>query len=241
MQRMMLAILLLTLPLLAQDAAPPIDPWTHSLGAGLALTSGNSDTTNINIAFNSAWDPKTDRTFKADALYILGETNGEKQVDRSAASARYERLFDTRAFWFGEVQYLRDPFKEISYLISPLAGAGYHVIRTDTRKLTFDGAAGAVVEDNESFGTDTSGALKAGESFEWTLSPTSKVTQKLTGLWKADDFEDALYHFEAGIASTIAARLDLEVSYLYDYKNRPPSPGIEKGDSALFAALLVKF
>jgi hypothetical protein len=29
-------------------------------------------------------------------------------------------------------------------------------------------------------------------------------------------------------------------SYVYDYKTLPP-PGVEKGDSALFAALLVKF
>lgn len=60
----------------------------------------------------------------------------------------------------------------------------------------------------------------------------SKVTQKLTGLWKADDFGDALDHFDAGLATT--------VSCVYDYRNQPP-PDIEKGDSALFAALLVKF
>mgnify|MGYP006177621961 CR=1 FL=1 len=65
----------------------------------------------------------------------------EKQLDKASANARYERLFDQRAFWFGEVAYLRDPFKDISYLISPLAGAGIHVINTDTRKLTFDGAS----------------------------------------------------------------------------------------------------
>ena len=234
--------ILIALPLFAQEApAPaPVDPWSSSIGAGLAITSGNSDTTNINISANTVWDPKTNRLFKAEALYLLGETNGEKQVDKSTALGRYEQLFQERAFWFGEVQYLRDPFKAINYLVSPLVGAGYHVIRTDTRKLTFDGAVGGVIEDNDILGNDTSGALKAGESFEWAISPVSKVTQKLTGLWKADDFDDALYHFDAGLTTTVAARLELKVSYVYDYKNQPPA-GIEKGDSALFAALLFKF
>ncbi len=232
-------VLCFSLPLIAQT--PPIDPWTSSAGAGVAITSGNSDTTNINIALSTLWDPKTTRLFKADALYLLGETNGEKQVDKTSAAARYEQLFSDRAFWFGELQYLRDPFKDISYLVSPLVGAGYHVIRTDVRKLTFDGAVGGVVENNETLGSRTSGAVKAGESFDWTLSPTSKFTQRLSGLWKTDDFADALYHFDAGIASTIAQRLELKVSYVYDYKNRTPSPDIEKGDSALFAALLFKF
>lgn len=237
-----LLLLLLALPLLAQEPpAAPVDPWSSSVGAGLAITSGNSDTTNINVSASTTWDPKTARLFKAEALYLLGETDGEKQVDKSTALARYEHLFQERAFWFGEVQYLRDPFKAINYLVSPLAGAGYHVIRTDTRKLTLDGAVGGVVEDNDLLGRDTSGALKAGESFEWSISPVSKVTQKLTGLWKADDFDDALYHFDAGLATTVASRLELKLSYVYDYRNVTPSPEIEKGDSALFAALLVKF
>ena len=240
-----LLFILIALPLFAQETTPPVnppvDPWSSSIGAGLAITSGNSDTTNVNVSASTAWDPKTNRLFKAEVLYLLGETDGEKQVDKSTALARYEQLFQERAFWFGEVQYLRDPFKAINYLVAPLAGAGYHVIRTDTRKLTFDGAVGGVIEDNDLLGRDTSGALKAGESFEWSISPVSKLTQKLTGLWKADDFSDALYHFDAGLATTVASRLELKVSYVYDYKNEPPSPDIEKGDSALFAALLVKF
>jgi putative salt-induced outer membrane protein YdiY len=235
-----LALALFTLPVLAQDAAP-VKPWSSSAGAGLAVTSGNSDTQNINLAFNTLFDPKTNRTFKADALYLLGRHDGDKQVDKATANARYERLFGQRAFWFGEVNYLRDPFKDISYLVAPLAGAGIHVIRTDARKLTFDGAVGAVVESNAGFGRDTSGAIKAGESYDWAISPMSKFTQRLSGLWKADDFGDALYHFDAGLATTVASRLELKVSYLYDYKAEPPSPDVEKGDSALFAALLVKF
>lgn len=241
MMRKLFAIALFAVSVSAQDAAPPPKLWTSSAGAGLALTSGNSDTQNVNIAFNTLFDPKTSHTFKADALYLLGRNNGEKQVDKATANARYERLFDQRAFWFGEVNYLRDPFKEISYLVSPLAGAGIHVINAETRKLTFDGAVGGVVESNARFGSETSGAVKAGQSFDWTLSPVSKFNQRLTGLWKADDFGDALYHFDAGLSTTVASRLELKVSYLYDYKAEPPSPDVEKGDSALFAALLVKF
>ena len=229
-----LTLALLAFPLFAQDPAPKV--WSSSAGAGIALTSGNSDTQNVNVAASTLWDPKNGRTFKADALYLLGRNNGEKQVDKASANARYERLFNERAFWFGEVGYLRDPFKDISYLVAPMAGAGYHVIRTDTRKLTVDGAAGFVAEEH-----DSGASVKGGESFEWAISPVSKLTQRLTGLWKTDDFGDALYHFDAGLSTTVAARLELKVSYLYDYKNQVPAPDVEKGDSALFAALLVKF
>ena len=90
-------------------------------------------------------------------------------------------------------------------------------------------------------GRTTSGALKAGEDFDWALSPTSKITQKLSAIWKTKDFGDALYHFDAGLTTSVAARLELKLAYAYDYKNKPASPSVKKGDSALFAALLFKF
>ena len=232
-----IVFLLVTATAAAQEtpAKPPVKPWSSSLGAGIAFTSGNSDTKNINVNFNTAFDPKTDRRFKADALYLRGETNGATNVDKASADARYEHDVEQRAFWFGEVSYLRDPFKDIDYLVAPVAGGGVNLIKTTARTLSVDAGAGATFESGES-----SGAVKAGQSFDWTISPVSKFTQKLNGLWKTKDFNDALYHFDAGIAATIAARADLKLSYLYDYKNRPPA-GVKKGDSALFAALLFKW
>jgi len=234
-QRMTTIVCLLLVTAVATAQETPVKPWSSSLGAGLAMTSGNSDTKNININFNTAWDPKTDRRFKADALYLRGESDGETNADKASASARYERNLSPRAFWFGEVSYLRDPFKDIDYLVAPIAGGGINLIKDAARTLSVDAGAGATFDSGQ-----TSGAVKAGQSFDWAISPVSKFTQKLNGLWKTKDFGDALYHFDAGISTTIAARAELKVSYLYDYKNQPP-PDVKKGDSALFAALLFKW
>ena len=234
----MLFALLLAAPALAQPAAPP---WTGSIGAGLAVTSGNTDTKNINLSFTTKYDPKTKFLFKAEALYLRGDAEGVKQVDKATADARGEYTVSPRTFAFGEVSYLRDPFKAIDYFIAPVAGAGYRIIHSDARNLTVDGAVGVQTESNPLLGRTSSGAVKAGENFDWALSPTSKVTQKLSGIWKTNDFADALYHFDAGLTTTVATRVELKVAYNYDYKNRPPLPSIEKGDSAVFAAVLFKF
>jgi putative salt-induced outer membrane protein len=220
---------------------PPAKPWASSLGAGLAITSGNTDTKNYNLAFATKYDPKTKYVFKADVLYLRGDSNGEIQVDKTSADARGEYSLSDRTFAFAELSYLRDPFKDLDYLVAPLAGAGYRVIKSDTRNLTVDGALGAEIESSGALGRSSGGAAKAGENFDWALSPTSKVTQKLTGIWKTNDFGDALYHFDAGLTTTVAARLELKLAYVYDYKTRTPSASVKKGDSALFAALLVKF
>lgn len=224
----------------AQDPSTS-KPWTSSIGAGLALTSGNTDTQNYNFSLSTKYDPKRRIVFKADALLLRGSANGETQVDRATAATRLEYALSERTFSFAELSYLRDPFKDINYLVAPVAGAGYRVIRSETRNLTIDAAAGILVESNALLGRSSGGALKAGEDFDWALSPTSKFTQKLTGIWKADDFGDALYHFDAGLATSVMTRIELKIAYAYDHKNRPASPTVKRGDSALFAALLFKF
>ncbi len=235
MRRAFFLLLFLTTSVYAQK------PWTSTLGAGLALTSGNTSTRNYNLSFNTKYDPKTRLLFKAEALYLLGSSNGEKQVDKASADAREEYTVSDRTFAFAELSYLRDPFKGISYSIAPLAGVGYRIFKSDRRTLSVDGAAGAIVDNNAGIGRSTSGALKGGENFEWAISPTSKLTQKITGICKTQDFADALYHFDAGLTTTIATRAELKIAYNYDYKNRPPTAEIKKGDSALFAAVLFKF
>lgn len=222
----------------AQDAAPA---WTSSIGAGIATTSGNTNTQNYNASFATKYDPKTRFVFKADALLLRGSAEGATQVDKSAASARGELTVSERTFAFTEVTYLRDPFKDIRYSVAPVAGAGYRVLADERRTLTVDVAAGVQVASEPGEGRTTSSAIKAGESFEWKFSPTGALTQKVTGLWHAEEPADALYHFDAGVTTTLASRLELKVAWIYDYKTRPVTPGVEKGDSALFAALLVKF
>ena len=82
----LIVFLLVSVAALAQET--PAKLWSSSLGAGLALTSGNSDTRNVNLNFNTAWDPKTVRRFKADAVYLRGDSGGETNVDKASAGAR---------------------------------------------------------------------------------------------------------------------------------------------------------
>ena len=224
----------------AEDAPPP-KPWATSFGGGLAITSGNTDTKNFNLSFSTKYDPKTRIIFKSDALYLRGSDNGKKTVDKLTANAREEYSLSDRTFGFGEVGVLRDPFKNIDYLVAPIVGAGYRVIKSDLQNLTVDAGVGAQTEKNTVAGTKTSGAVKAGENYDYSFSKTGKFTQKLTGLWKMDDFADALYHFDAGLAATLALHTELKVGYAYDYKAKPIPDTLKKGDSALFIAVLFKY
>ena len=229
----------------AQDTCPcppkPPDPaWKGSLGAGLALTGGNSDTRSYNVSFAASYDPKTRNSFKADGLYLRASTDGDATVDKSAAGARDEYKFGAQGFVFGEVRYLRDTFKNISYLVSPLAGVGWNAVNNDRTHLAFDAGVGLQFEKDKGTESTTDGAVQAAQRLDHKLSPNASLAERATALWKMHDFGDALYRVEISLSASIAKWTELRIGFADDYKTRPPFASIKKNDTSLLASLVFK-
>jgi putative salt-induced outer membrane protein YdiY len=229
-------------PAFAQPPAEPTEPktWTVAAGAGLALTSGNTDTSTVNAAYNITYDPQTRNVVKSDGLLIRGESEGEATADRLSLNIRDEFELTTRIFAFDQNLYLHDEFKSIDYLLAPGAGIGYKVFDTDRTKLTVDGGIGGVWEKNPGFDVRASAAVTAGETFRQSLWTTTTLTQSVAALWKTNDWADALYTFGAGVAVSMSSNLQLKVEVLNTFKNRPPLPTIRKNDVAFLTAIVFK-
>jgi putative salt-induced outer membrane protein YdiY len=230
-------------PAFAQDPAPTPSPrpWTANAGFGLSLTRGNADTSTISLTGAAQYDAKAKSLFKADAAYLRGSAEEETTVDRTAAGIRFERKLTDRAFAFAEGRYLRDRFKDIRYLITPLAGVGYVLVKSDRTTFSVDTAVGAAFEKEGDFDSTTSAALKFGELLVWKISSTATLTQAGSALYKMDDFADALYHLEVALAASVTRWSELKVALADDYKNRPADPTVDKNDVALVAAFVMKF
>ena len=223
----------------AQTPAPP-KIWTVTVSAGLALTSGNTDTSSVNAAYDVVYNPQTKNVVKSDGLFLRSATEDELSAHRTSLNIRDEYSLTPRFFVFGQNQYLKDEFKDIEYLLAPTAGVGYRIFDTAATKLTVDGSAGVVWEKNPGFDVDTSGALAFGEKLTQTLTATTTLTQAVAGLWKTSDFADALYTAGIGVAVAISTHTQLKVEILDTYKNRPPLPTIQKNDVAVLMAFVYK-
>ena len=233
-----------TSPTFAQAPAAPEPPpptWTGTAGAGVAITSGNSDTMNYNLAFDITRTPKARNVIKTAGLYLRGDQNDEVIVNRSSFGFRDEYLLTGRTFLFGQIDYFRDTFKLIDYLVAPTAGVGYKVIDTVPTQFAIHGGGGSTSEKNPDVDLRTSAALTAGEKLQMQLTPTTLLKHATTGLWKADDLEDGLYAFSIGIGVQISQRLLLSVDLLDTFKNKPPTPETKKNDVALVTAIATKF
>ncbi|MCM3876965.1 MAG: DUF481 domain-containing protein [Thermoanaerobaculia bacterium] len=224
---------------------PPADPpppaLQGSFSAGLALTSGNTDTSSFNLGFNLVYDPKTHSLFKADAFYLRSASDGLATTDKAGASLRYEYKLTERIYAFAQVGYQRDRFKNVTYLITPMLGAGTYLVKEKNLELTADASVGGAFEKDSGFDATSSGAFSLGQGFVWKIAPTATFTEKATGLWKTNDTSDCFYHFELGLAASLVKNFELKVAYLVDYKNLPNPPTLRKTDTALIAAVVYKF
>jgi putative salt-induced outer membrane protein len=222
-------------------AAPPPPGWAGSASAGLALTQGNSDTSTVNAAYELKRDAGGPMVFKSAALLVWGKSEGELTSDRLALQARLERRLNPRTSVFGQAQYLRDSFKAIDYLVSPTVGVSRVLLKNDRSELDVDAAVGVVWEQNPDLELQTDGAVTAGQQFAHKLTATTALTQRVSALWKMDDFGDALYAAAIGIATSITGGTQLKVEFLDTYKAKPPTADIKKNDIAILVSFVYKF
>jgi putative salt-induced outer membrane protein YdiY len=223
----------LTLTCARASAQVPAGPWIGSAGAGLSFTAGNTDTANFNASYDLTYDPKTKNVVKSDALFLRAKTDGALTVSRLGVNARDQYRLARRVYTFGQLQYLRDQFKAIDYLLASTAGLGYKLVDAPQTTLDVDGGLGAVWEKNSGFERTASGAVTASEHLMKTLSDTARVTQQIVGLWKMTDVGDALYTFGTALAANLTSKSQVKIELLDTYKAKPPTAAIKRNDVAI--------
>src|SRR5512134_3859270 len=100
---LMLCLVSLTVtvePAMAQ-APPPHKVWDVAASVGIAATSGNSDTSQFNAAYDLAYDPLTRNIFKSNALFLRGTTEGDVSAERFLFNVRDEYKISDRTYVFG--------------------------------------------------------------------------------------------------------------------------------------------
>lgn len=219
----------------------PIEVWTGSLGAGLAMTKGNTDTSTFNVSYELTRDAKQRLIFKSTGLFIQSEQDGVLSVDRTSADIRLDYRLTYKLTVFGRLNYLSDTFKQLDYLLSPTVGLGYAVVDNDLTKLSIDASLGTVFERNPGFDVRTSPALALGQRFTQQVTDSARVTQQVSALWKLEDFGDALYTFGAGLSASITSRSELKAEVLDTFKNEVQEPVVSRNDVSILVSVVYKF
>ncbi len=118
--------------------------WKGGLNLGFAVTRGNSETKNLNIAFNAVRTGFHDKlTLYTNSIYATNDlpTASPHITSNSiGGGARYDHNFSPRAFGFVSGDFLSNSLQYLSLRSTLSGGIGMHAIKNATT--TFDLLAG---------------------------------------------------------------------------------------------------
>ncbi len=222
-----------------QLAQPPKYPWKSSIGAGLTLSRGNSDTLLVTASIQTdRKTPENEYSFGADGAY--GEDSSVKNVDTIHGFGQYNHLFSDRFYGYARAEGLHDGIADLQYRLTVGPGVGYYLIKeTNT---TFSTEAGS------SFVTQRLGdegknyvTLRLAEKYEYKFKRFgARVWESVEILPQVDDFNNYILNAEVGVESAISKTLSLK-TYLVDNFNNEPAAGRQKNDVRLISGISYKF
>jgi putative salt-induced outer membrane protein len=223
----------------SQAGSPPAEeegPWEGTASLGFLSTSGNTDTTSYNTAFEISYaKDKWTHTFDAAA-------NGADESDTTTAEAyqagwKTAYDFSEHNYVFGLVNWRKDRFSGVDESLSEAVGYGRRIIDTPVHLLNAEIGAGHRKEDLRD-NTSESGVIAVlGMDYKWTFSETSNFEQNIA-------VESGSDNTSIESVSAVRAKLlgDLAIVLSYTVRHNTDVPvGSQKTDKLTAISLEMAF
>ena len=158
------------------------DFWSGAVDAALSATSGNANTTAVNVGVQAARTTK-DNEFSAYLTTIFADnsTRGQSVTTANAirGGSRYEIRLNDRLFTFGFTDLEFDRFQDLDLRLVLGGGLGFDLIETPRSSLEIFGGASS---NQEYFGSGLerkSAESVFGEDLSYQLTSLTSITQRV--------------------------------------------------------------
>ena len=209
------------------------EEWDSNLQVGLNLTDGNSETLTLNTGLTAERGDDDENT-KLGVEYNYGETQSKTTVQNIQAYAKEKRVFSGDTYGYADANYLHDDIADIKYRFIVGIGIGQYLLRNDATTLGVEFGLAWISEDVGK--TDNIFGLRFGQNFEHKISDNARIFESIEFLPEANDWDNYLINFEAGVEAAINSDLSLRV-VIEDRYDNTPAGGRDENDIALVAGL----
>jgi len=228
-----------------------LEGWNGGLNLGFALTRGNSETKNLNIAFNATRKGFHDKlTLYTNSIYAANDlptASPHTTANAIGGGARYDHDFAPRVFGFVNGDFYHDALQHLDLRSTAGGGIGWHAIKHDSTTLdllagvnyTHEGYAVPINPPNPSKTRNQAG-LTLGDAFMHKVGKGTVITQSL--FFYPDLSQTGQYRgtFNFGTVTKLNKWLGWQNSFADIYVSNPPS-GTKKNDLQLATGLNVSF
>jgi putative salt-induced outer membrane protein len=225
--------------------------WNGSVNAGFALTRGNSETKNLNIAFAATRKGFRDKlTLYTNSVYATNDlptASPHTTANAIGGGSRYDHDLTPRVFGFANGDFYHDSLQNLDLRSLFGGGLGLHAIKSDVTAL--DLLAGANYT-HESFSvplnppdpttTRNQAGLTLGDDFKHKLGKSTVFTQNLFFYPNLSQTGEYRGTFNLGLITKINKWLGWQNSFGDIYVSDPPT-GKKKNDLLLSTGLNFSF
>jgi putative salt-induced outer membrane protein len=227
-------------PVMAAEEEAPASAWAGKASLGYLATSGNTDNSNLNTAFEISYTAGQWVHF-LDAAAIYADEDSDTTAEAYAVGWKSERKLSDANFLFGRLDWRKDRFSGYEEQFSQTVGYGRRLIDNERHSLNGEigvGARQSELVDPLGLGngeTESETILTGGLYYKWALSETAEFTKDFLA---ESGSENTYFESNTALSAKLVGNLALVVSYTIKNNSDVP-PGTEKTDT--FTALSLEY
>jgi putative salt-induced outer membrane protein YdiY/small nuclear ribonucleoprotein (snRNP)-like protein len=217
--------------------------WTGGADVGFALTSGNSDTTNLAIGLSMTRATRVDKTtIYAASVYSRDSTSGDSRTTANTVRGgfRYDHDINRKLFGYVFTDLEHNGLQDLTLRFVAGGGLGYHAIRNERTQLDL---LGGLAWNREFFKGDfndrSSAEAQVGQTLTHKFNSRVALNEQLFIFPNLSRGGEYRINFDAGLVTSITKRIGWQVTVSDRFLSDPP-PGLEKNDLLLTTGLKIK-
>jgi putative salt-induced outer membrane protein len=211
-------------------------PWDASISFGYVGTTGNTDTTSVNL--EALLKYSTARWVHNAKFQALGaQENQNTKAERYYLEDKSDFSLDNDQYLFAKGSYTDDRFSGFDYQAALSSGYGRYLLRNATYNLQGFGGVGYRENSIINGGSEGEVILSLGENFSWEISDSASLVQSLTS--EVGD-ELTVTRFEIGLESNIIDRIATKISFQVRNTSKVPA-GNKTTDTQTSVSLVYTF
>ena len=219
------------------------DQWTGDANLGIALTQGNSDTTNVALGMAISRTTAHDKTsLYAAAIYSRDSTSGDSRTTANSirSGLRYERNINRKWFGYAFTDFERNGLQDLNLRWVLGGGLGYRLIRSEHTQLDLLGGLAWNREYFSGIDNDRSSAeAQIGQTLEQRLGTRTTLKEQLYFFPNLSNGGEYRVNFDASLQTDITRRIGWRLGLSDRYLSNPIL-GLEKNDLILTTGVSVK-
>jgi putative salt-induced outer membrane protein len=226
-------------PVMSQDdEEEEKEGWSGKGEFGYVQTSGNTDTSTLNMGLAFAYNRDKWR-HHLGATALRSEQDDELDAERYTFDAQSDYKFSEKDYAFGAFRYVSDEFAPFDPVSTLSFGYGRELIKTKRNYLLGEIGVGYRVQDEAVSGMSEDGAILRGRlDYKWTISESTEFAN----LFLVEAGSDNTYvQNDTSIAVAINSRFALKAAFQVRYNSDPPPETLDDTDTQFTTNLVYNF